>query len=74
MLVPSVMNGSEHDPRAGQNIRRWRAKSAKRVVDEIELLEKKFGTKVIVIQEDNFNINPERVREVCREKISEVFR
>lgn len=60
---------SEHDPRALKNIRRWRAKSAKRVVDEIELLEKKFGTKVIVIQEDNFNINPERVREVCREKI-----
>jgi len=60
---------SEHDPRALKNFNRWRAKSAKRVVDEIELLEKKFGTKVMVIQEDNFNINGRRVREFCEEKI-----
>jgi len=32
-------------------------------------LEKKFGTKVVVIQEDNFNLNPKRVREFCEEKI-----
>jgi len=60
---------SEHDPRAIKNFNRWRAKSAKRVVDEVELLEKKFGTKVMVIQEDNFNINGRRVREFCEEKI-----
>jgi radical SAM superfamily enzyme YgiQ (UPF0313 family) len=60
---------SEHDPRGIKNFNRWRAKSAKRVVDEVELLEKKFGTKVMVIQEDNFNINGRRVREFCEEKI-----
>lgn len=60
---------SEHDPRGIKNFNRWRAKSAKRVVDEVELLEKKFGTKVMVIQEDNFNINGKRVREFCEEKI-----
>ena len=60
---------SEHDPRALKHFNRWRAKSAKRVVEEVELLEKKFGTKVIVIQEDNFNINSQRVREFCEEKI-----
>ncbi|MDD2866794.1 MAG: radical SAM protein [Candidatus Omnitrophota bacterium] len=60
---------SEHDPRGIKNFNRWRAKSAKRVVDEVELLEKKFGTKAMVIQEDNFNINGRRVREFCEEKI-----
>lgn len=60
---------SEHDPRGIKNFNRWRAKSAKRVVEEVELLEKKFGVKVMVIQEDNFNINAKRVREFCEEKI-----
>ncbi len=60
---------SEHDPRALKNFKRWRAKSATRVIEEIEFLEKKCGTKVIVIQEDNFNLNPARVREFCEEKI-----
>ncbi|MCK5081971.1 MAG: radical SAM protein, partial [Candidatus Omnitrophica bacterium] len=60
---------SEHDPRALKHFNRWRAKSAKRVVEEFELLEKKFGIKVVVIQEDNFNLNPKRVREFCEEKI-----
>jgi radical SAM superfamily enzyme YgiQ (UPF0313 family) len=60
---------SEHDPRSLKNFKRWRAKSAKKVVDEIESLERKFGTKVVVIQEDNFNLNPARVREFCEEKI-----
>lgn len=60
---------SEHDPRALKHFRRWRAKSAQRVVDEVEALEKKHGVKVIVIQEDNFNLNGDRVREFCREKI-----
>jgi len=60
---------SEHDPRALHHFNKWRAKSAKRVVEEVELLEKKFGAKVMVIQEDNFNLNPKRVREFCEEKI-----
>ncbi|MEA3328702.1 MAG: radical SAM protein, partial [Candidatus Omnitrophota bacterium] len=60
---------SEHDPRALHHFKRWRAKSAKRVVDEVELLEKKFGVQVIVIQEDNFNLNGKRAREFCEEKI-----
>ncbi len=60
---------SEHDPRALKHFQRWRAKSALRVVEEMELLERTFGTKVAVIQEDNFNLNPKRVREFCEEKI-----
>ena len=60
---------SEHDPRALNHFLKWRAKSAKRVVDEVELLEKKFGVQVIVIQEDNFNVNGTRAREFCEEKL-----
>ncbi|MFH1045572.1 MAG: radical SAM protein [Candidatus Omnitrophota bacterium] len=60
---------SEHDPRALNQFTKWRAKSAKRVVDEVELLEKKFGVKVIVIQEDNFNVDGIRARQFCEEKI-----
>lgn len=60
---------SEHDPRCLKDFLKWRAKSAKRVVEEVELLEKKFGVKVIVIQEDNFNLNGKRVREFCEEKL-----
>lgn len=60
---------SEHDPRALKQFKIWRSKSAAKVVDEIELLEKKFGTKVVVIQEDNFNLNGKRVREFCEEKL-----
>ncbi len=60
---------SEHDPRALKQFYNWRAKSAKRIVDEVELLEKKFGVKVIVIQEDNFNLNGKRAREFCEEKL-----
>ncbi|MHC4200242.1 MAG: B12-binding domain-containing radical SAM protein, partial [Planctomycetota bacterium] len=41
----------------------------KRVVDEFELLEKKCGVKVVVIQEDNFNVNGTRAREFCEEKL-----
>ena len=60
---------SEHDPRSLSHFNRWRAKSAKKVIDEVEYLEKECGTKVMVIQEDNFNLNPNRVREFCKEKI-----
>jgi radical SAM superfamily enzyme YgiQ (UPF0313 family) len=60
---------SEHDPRALHHFKRWRAKSAIRVVEEVQRLEKDFGTQVMVIQEDNFNLNPKRVRQFCEEKI-----
>ncbi|MFH1856857.1 MAG: radical SAM protein [Candidatus Omnitrophota bacterium] len=60
---------SEHDPRSLKHFLKWRAKSASRVVDEVELLEKKFGVKVIVIQEDNFNVDGKRAKAFCEEKL-----
>jgi len=47
--------------------RKWRARSAKNVVAEIELLVKKYGVKEIAIMDDNFTLNKERVLEICEE-------
>ena len=58
----------QYDPRSPQDFLKWRAKSPERVVEELELLHKKFGTKVVVIQDDNFNVNPDRVEKFCNLK------
>ncbi len=55
----------QYDPRHPEDFLKWRAKSPERVIEELELLHHKFGTKVVVIQDDNFNVNPERVKKFC---------
>ncbi|MBF0385350.1 MAG: cobalamin-dependent protein [Candidatus Omnitrophica bacterium] len=47
----------------------WRGKSYIKIVDELDLLEKKYGVKVVVIQDDAFNVDKENVRKFCEEKI-----
>lgn len=59
----------QYDPRHPNDFLKWRAKSPKRVIEELDLLHNKFGVKVVVIQDDNFNVNPERVKEFCELKI-----
>ena len=58
----------QYDPRHPEDFLKWRAKSPERVIEELELLHKKFGTKVVVIQDDNFNVNPDRVEKFCQMK------
>lgn len=58
----------QYDPRHPEDFLKWRAKSPERVIEELELLHKKFGTKVVVIQDDNFNVDPERVERFCKLK------
>ncbi len=58
----------QYDPRHPEDFLKWRAKSPERVIEELELLHKKFGTKVVVIQDDNFNVDAERVRKFCELK------
>jgi len=58
----------QYDPRHPEDFLKWRAKSPQRVIEELELLEKKFGVKVVVIQDDNFNVDAERVRQFCNLK------
>ncbi len=53
------------------NKNKWRAKSAKRVLDEIEYILKKFPqVKIIDPVDDNFFVDKKRVEEICRGIIS----
>ena len=59
----------QYDPRSPNDFLTWRAKSPERVIEELELLYKKYGVKVVVLQEDNFNVDPKRVEKFCRLKL-----
>ncbi|MFH0877340.1 MAG: radical SAM protein [Candidatus Omnitrophota bacterium] len=56
---------SQYDPRYPKDFVSWRSHSAGRIVEELELLSKKFGVKTVVFQDDAFNVNPQIVKEVC---------
>ena len=56
---------SQYDPRYPKDFVSWRSHSAGRIVEELELLTKKFGVKTVVFQDDAFNVNPEVVKGVC---------
>ncbi len=58
----------QYDPRSPKDFLTWRAKSPERVIEELELLHKKYGVKVVVIQDDNFNVDPKRVEKFCQLK------
>lgn len=47
--------------------RRWIGRSAVNVVDEIEMLNKKYDVEFIIITDDIFSINQERVISICSE-------
>jgi radical SAM superfamily enzyme YgiQ (UPF0313 family) len=49
--------------------RRWMARQPKQVVDDLEILVKKYGVEGVYIQDNNFFQNLERVREICKEII-----
>jgi anaerobic magnesium-protoporphyrin IX monomethyl ester cyclase len=49
--------------------RRWRARSAKNVVDEIEFLNKKYGIKFFVFFDDIFSTDQQRVIDICKDII-----
>jgi len=54
---------------AKQDYISWRGKSHQKILDELDLLEKQYGIKVVVIQDDAFNVNKENVKKFCEEKI-----
>ncbi|MEK6715313.1 MAG: radical SAM protein [Candidatus Omnitrophota bacterium] len=58
----------QYDPRNPSDFLKWRAKSPERVIEELDILHKKYGVKVVVLQDDNFNTNPERVKKFCELK------
>jgi anaerobic magnesium-protoporphyrin IX monomethyl ester cyclase len=48
----------------------WRAKSAKKTVDEIEVLIRKYNLDYIGFLDDNFFVSKQRVVDICREMIA----
>ncbi len=58
----------QFDPRSPSDFLKWRAKSPERVIEELEILQNKYGVKVVVIQDDNFNVDPARVEKFCQLK------
>jgi radical SAM superfamily enzyme YgiQ (UPF0313 family) len=48
---------------------KWRARSPREVVDEMELLEQQFGVGFINFYDDNFTLNRKRVIGICQEII-----
>lgn len=47
----------------------WRARSAKNVVDEIEVLINDFGAREIHFMDDSVSVNKKRLRQICQEII-----
>lgn len=61
---------SLYDPRSNtKDFTSWRGRSAKSICDELDMLEKTYGVKVVVIQDDAFNVNADLVKSFCEEKI-----
>jgi len=58
----------QYDPRSPSDFLKWRSKSPERVMEELNLLHNKYGVKVVVIQDDNFNVDPARVKKFCELK------
>ena len=58
---------SQYDPRSPKDFTSWRGHSGKRVADELELLQKKFGVETVVFQDDAFNVSTELVEDICNE-------
>lgn len=47
--------------------RKWRGRSAKNIVDEIEFLKNKYGYKEIHFVDDNSSVSKKRMHEICDE-------
>ncbi len=47
----------------------WRGLKGKRIVDELEILEKQYGITTVVFQDDAFNTDTQAMIEFCEEKL-----
>ncbi len=54
---------------AAQDFTSWRGMTGKRIVDELDVLEKQYGIKTVVMQDDAFNSDTKAMIEFCEEKI-----
>ena len=54
---------------AAKDFTSWRGMTGTRIVDELDVLEQKYGITTVVMQDDAFNSNTEAMIEFCNEKI-----
>ena len=54
---------------AAKDFTSWRGLKGKRIVDELDILEKEYGIECVVFQDDAFNTDTEAMIEFCEEKI-----
>jgi anaerobic magnesium-protoporphyrin IX monomethyl ester cyclase len=54
---------------AAQDFSSWRGMTGKRIVDELDVLEKQYGVITVVMQDDAFNSDTKAMIEFCEEKI-----
>jgi radical SAM superfamily enzyme YgiQ (UPF0313 family) len=54
---------------AAKDFTSWRGLKGKRIVDELDILEKQYGINTVVMQDDAFNSDTEAMIEFCEEKI-----
>lgn len=52
---------------------RWRMRSAENVLEEIDILIKKYKVKHINIQDDNFSVSKERILKICKEIVNRKY-
>ncbi|OGX28066.1 MAG: hypothetical protein A2787_07340 [Omnitrophica WOR_2 bacterium RIFCSPHIGHO2_01_FULL_48_9] len=52
-----------------QDFTSWRGLKGKRIVDELDILEKQYGITTIVFQDDAFNTDTKAMIEFCEEKL-----
>lgn len=57
----------QFDPRGNQDLKNYRFRSAKKVVDEMEILYNQHGTRVIVMMDDTYNVSRKRVEDTIEE-------
>jgi radical SAM superfamily enzyme YgiQ (UPF0313 family) len=59
----------QYDPRGNQDLKNYRYRSGKKVVDEMEILYNNHGTRVVVMMDDTYNVYRKRVEETIEESL-----
>jgi len=59
----------QYDPRGDQDLKKYRFRSGKKVVEEMQILYNQYGTRVIVMMDDTYNVSRARVEETIEESL-----
>ncbi len=59
----------QFDPRGNGDLKNYRFRSAKKVVEEMDILYNKHGVRVIVMMDDTYNVSRKRMEETIEESL-----